>query len=250
MGNGFLRERLCSLKERFALILAQLRPDIRSEKRWLVKARRYWLDSWRSDPRGKINSPEAYWAKGSADCNYTRDLLAAVAEVFQQRHMNRGSFLEIGCNAGRNLYNLQLACPGSRIVGIDINRDALDFAKHHVPGAEGRDWITGDITKEDTLKLFPSGSLDIVFSMAVMAHIPPGAIKERVISHCLRISKVALIMIEPHTEGRVVWNVTRNLRASPLCIDNYKRYIVNLPSEIRMPHYRPDDIYRVIIVKH
>ena len=74
--------------------------------------------------------------------------------------------LEVGCNIGRNLDQLSLS--GIRLVpsAIEINRDALEFAKSK--HTLSYDWC-GPVQEAQ----LPSSSFELVFTSGVLIHIPP-----------------------------------------------------------------------------
>ncbi len=74
------------------------------------------------------------------------------------------SVLEFGCNVGRNLLALKGAVPGMRLVGIDINAEAIREGRQ----ATGLDLRLGD---ETMLGGFADGEFDMVFTVSVLDHL-------------------------------------------------------------------------------
>jgi SAM-dependent methyltransferase len=74
------------------------------------------------------------------------------------------SVLEFGCNVGRNLLAMQGAVPGMRLVGIDINAEAIREGRQ----ATGLDLRHGD---ETMLRDFGDGEFDMVFTVSVLDHL-------------------------------------------------------------------------------
>lgn len=73
--------------------------------------------------------------------------------------------LEFGCNVGRNLHTIQEAHPSVEVVGIDINKEAIDAGR----AASGMDLRHGD---EHALRDFADAEFDLVFTVSVLDHIP------------------------------------------------------------------------------
>jgi len=97
--------------------------------------------------------------------------------------------LEIGCNVGRNLEALRLA--GYRdLTGVEISRDALDAHRTYYPDSRAR-LVQADVTR-DPLDLPPA---DLVFSMAVLMHIPPAS-EEVVFRKMATLARRWIISIE------------------------------------------------------
>lgn len=236
------KRRVGLLVSRAGPIWARWRPDIWTGGQWLARSQQYWRTGWRDDPRGAVNHPEAYWAGGDGHASYTPDLLHFLASAGDPP----GSVLEIGCNAGRNLFHLAQSYPGIRLAGIDINPEAIAFAKAHVLGAAALDLRVGDLSAPQTLRAFPDDLVDVVLSMAVLVHLPPGEVKARILRECLRIARRGVLLIEPHRAGSVTWNTVPNRRMSPFSIDDYTRY-VSVPPTLPQPTHRGEgDPYRLL----
>lgn len=80
------------------------------------------------------------------------------------RELRPGSVLEFGCNVGRNLLALREADPGMRLVGIDINAEAVREGRE----STGLDLRCGD---ETMLAAFADGEFDMVFTVSVLDHL-------------------------------------------------------------------------------
>jgi len=107
------------------------------------------------------------------------------------------SILEVGCASGPNLYVLAKKFPKAQIVGIDINREAIEYGKAQF-AQEGIANVRLFVSKADELGKFQDKAFDVVFTDAVLTHISPNKIK-KVISEMLRITRRALILMEPHS---------------------------------------------------
>lgn len=120
---------------------------------------------WQSRVIGDEHGPENYVQEDNSTYVLFEDLLKVVGED--------ASFLEIGCNAGRNLsflYN-----HGFRnLAGIEINELSInETMREHFPDLykTGRFYI-GNAAHE--IKNIPDDSYDVTFSIGVLEHIPPG----------------------------------------------------------------------------
>ena len=96
------------------------------------------------------------------------------------------SFLEVGCNAGRNLKYLYDR--GYRdLAGIDINRPAIEEClKNEFPDlyACGKFYVG---SAAEQIRSIPDDRYDVVFSNAVLIHIPPKDIS--LFADMVRVSK-------------------------------------------------------------
>jgi SAM-dependent methyltransferase len=86
--------------------------------------------------------------------------IATVAKSLKVR-----SVLEFGCNEGRNLIAIRDLLPDARLVGIDINADAVALGREK----HGLDLRLAD---EAGLGRFDEGEFDLVFTVSVLDHIP------------------------------------------------------------------------------
>ena len=94
------------------------------------------------------------------------------------------TILEIGCNVGRNLSCLELA-GYTNLAGVDVNKKALDMVTANTC------LMLGPIEKVLPRILQPYG---LVFTMAVLQHIPPE--NDKVFKHIARLGKKNLLTIE------------------------------------------------------
>ena len=108
--------------------------------------------------------------------------------------------LEFGCNVGRNLATIRDSAPDVRLLGLDINADAVAAAQ-----AQGLDARVGD---ETTLTRFADNEVDVSFTVSVLDHLPD---PRPAITELCRVSSRAVLLLEPWMgeEGKVV----RNTRA-------------------------------------
>ena len=94
------------------------------------------------------------------------------------------TILEVGCNVGRNLGYLERA-GYTELSGIDVNKNALDMVQSKAC------LMNGPIEKVLPRIQQPYG---LVFTMAVLQHIPPE--NDKVLGHIARLGKYNLLTIE------------------------------------------------------
>lgn len=120
---------------------------------------------WASRTRLTNHSPEQYL---DAD-DMTRVVLDPVCALVP----TDAAFLEVGCNAGRNLEYLRRR-GYARLTGVDINPVAVrETLPRHLPElARVAELRVGDAA--ECLRALPTGAYDVVFAMFVLLHVPPG----------------------------------------------------------------------------
>jgi len=102
--------------------------------------------------------------------------------------------LEIGCNAGQNLYLLARKYPGASFHGIDINPQFIQA---------GQDWLRGkgmgnvflQVGKADDLSFFADRSYDVCFSDATLMYLGPDKISKS-LRQIVRITRKAILLNE------------------------------------------------------
>jgi len=124
----------------------------------------YGPEYWRSRKTGQAHGPENYTREDNSTRVLFEDILKAVGPD--------ASFLEVGCNAGRNLDYLH--AKGFRdLAGIEINAASVhETLKKAFPElyATGK-FFVGNAA--DEIKKIPDSRYDVVFSIAVLEHIAP-----------------------------------------------------------------------------
>jgi len=106
--------------------------------------------------------------------------------------------LEIGSNAGQNLFLLAQRFPEARFYGIDINSRFIEA---------GRNWLADNgitnvsltVKRADRVSDFADQSFDIVFTDATMMYIGPDKIR-RLLREMKRVACKAILMNEWHLE--------------------------------------------------
>lgn len=117
---------------------------------------------WVNPCEGK-NNPEDY-----ADDD---PILSKMLTMLAKKHVGKeASYLEIGCNAGRNLKYLHGA-GYSKLAGIEINTHALDVLRLKFP--ELAYVPIANTSLEQAVRDIEPESFDCVYSVAVLMHIHP-----------------------------------------------------------------------------
>jgi ubiquinone/menaquinone biosynthesis C-methylase UbiE len=148
-----------------------------------------WVWSRRHIYKGK-EWIKGYWdAKDHPRCQ----LLSQKIEKF----LPLKNIMEIGCNAGPNLYWLAKKYPEVILVGIDINPVAISNGMMLLK-KEGIHNVVMEIGKAGDLNKYPDNSFDIVFTNATLIYIGPDKIN-KVIKEMIRVARKALILIEWHS---------------------------------------------------
>ena len=103
--------------------------------------------------------------------------------------------MEVGCNVGANLMAIHLLDKKVSLSGIDINKEAIAFGKEKFSSL-GID-VSLNCGSIYELSKVPDKSIDIVFTSAVMMHIPNEFIQQ-VAENLARIAKRAVVHLELH----------------------------------------------------
>jgi 2-polyprenyl-3-methyl-5-hydroxy-6-metoxy-1,4-benzoquinol methylase len=153
------------------------------KKLTLSEAHAYW-----EHPNDGMNSPLEYLL----DSEMHRLRNASLLSVFE-RHVDRSdSILEIGCNAGRNLHTLWRA-GFHRLSAVEISQPAVDVMKHFLPTVyKGANITIGSI--EDVIKTVPKTRHDVIFTMAMLVHLPQES--EWVLKEIAKRAKKKIIIFE------------------------------------------------------
>jgi len=159
----------------------------KGEKMWFnQKAQEYWKIA--SGP----NAPEAYINHPQRTALITNKITGLVGK--------NAIILELGCNVGRNLAGLW-GMGYTNILGVDINPAAILLGKRTFPSIGGR-LITGAI--ETTLPVWLDDSFDVIFTMAVLMHIPYE--NDKIFKEIVKKSKKYIVLVEcetGHSHGRI-----------------------------------------------
>lgn len=122
---------------------------------------------WRQ-PNDGSNAPSDYINLADNPARAERSL--ALVELMGRLIGKDASILEIGCNAGRNLKFLHDA-GYRRLSALEISQAAIDTMAANLPHIRAATEIRVG-PAEDVIASFPPRSFDVVFTMAVLVHIP------------------------------------------------------------------------------
>jgi len=118
----------------------------------------------------------------------TRMMFRDILEVVDRET----SFLEVGCNAGRNLQYLMEQ--GFRnLAGIDINKIGIhNMMKEHFRELyQSGKFFVGDAFEQ--IKHLASDSYDVVFAHSVLSHIPSG--RRKLFEEMVRVSSKYIVVL-------------------------------------------------------
>jgi SAM-dependent methyltransferase len=102
-----------------------------------------------------------------------------------------GTYLEVGCGAGRNLLALATAAPSAALRGLDINAAAVAEARRTVPTAAVEQGSLYELAGH------ADASADVVFTSGVLMHVPADAL-DGVVREMHRIAARAVVHFELH----------------------------------------------------
>lgn len=138
-----------------------------------------------------------FWAQRGFHAGYAGPRPWSEQMAEQVLRFRPRSVLEFGCNAGRNLAAIRSRDSEVRLLGIDINADAVAYGRD-----SGLDLRVAD---EGFLQAMKPGAVDVIFTVSVIDHLPS---PEQVLAHMLRVSRIGVILLEPWIgrEGRIVRN--------------------------------------------
>jgi SAM-dependent methyltransferase len=109
-----------------------------------------------------------------------------LVDYFKDKNVT--SFLEVGCNSGRNLYYLHKNLPDKKLSGIEISPKAAEDARKHLP--------TAAIYENDIHDIDAIHKYDVVFTGGVLMHIEPKMLPS-VIEKCVELAKQYVVHMEP-----------------------------------------------------
>lgn len=167
-----------------------------------------WIDSreaclayWRSrTATADTNRPEEYASKSLEIVDFVDDLWAPFVEPDAR-------ILELGCNAGPNLFRLQ-ELGYSSLAGIEVNPHAVEELRRRFP-ALWRDARIIEGSLEERLPELADGSYDVVFSIAVLIHVHPTS--AWIFPEIVRVARRHVCVVELETASN--WYVfARNYR--------------------------------------
>ncbi|MGE5418067.1 MAG: methyltransferase domain-containing protein [Acidobacteriota bacterium] len=162
------------------------------------KIRRFFAMRGMNAPLLKSGLPPDYWQRQQVNSEHGPDkyleadsITRTVLDEFITNMDRSASFIEIGCNAGRNL-NYLYENGFCNLAGMDINETAIkEIMPANFPGLYqcGKFYIGNSAVE---IKGIADESYDVVFSIAVLIHIPPDNIS--LFKDMVRISKRYIVV--------------------------------------------------------
>jgi SAM-dependent methyltransferase len=146
-----------------------------SEGVWRKRGGEAWVETYWSD----VGSPRR-------DC-----IIDALRTSFGAPE----SVLEVGCNAGPNLRRIATEFPGCRLVGFDINQEAIEGAARRFAEL-GIETELSVGSYYDVLPTIVSGSIDVVLTSYALAYVPTTNLPD-VLADIVRIARSGLLLAEP-----------------------------------------------------
>ena len=175
-------------------------------------AHKYWTNP---SKYGKDNLPEDY-VNGIPRSQFLVEIINAYADKNE-------SILEIGCNVGRNL-NCLYESGYTNLYGIEINPKAVSKMKEVYPYMADKAFVY-NFPIETIIPYLIDNQFDIVFSMAVLMHLPWES--NWVFPEIARITNKVLITIEEENQksalqfNRNYGEVFKNLKMHEICNPEY-----------------------------
>ncbi len=152
---------------------------------WIWRSRHLYRHAWAQGYLGTVGHPHR---------NQIVEAVSSFSPV--------DSVLEVGCASGANLVNLRERLPGIQLIGIDINRHAIDTAKRHFAARRDKN-IRLLAGRADRLTDIPNDSVDVVLIDAVTMFIAPDRIHD-VVAELVRVARQGLVLNEYHCTGEKV----------------------------------------------
>lgn len=168
----------------------------------------YWVDRKKNDKEHDWLDDSVNWIYGyaqSVDHPHRTLILDALKE------MKFGSLLEVGCNSGPNLMNIQRDFPVAKLAGFDLNAEAIKVAKKVL-----KNKVSLGV---GTVRYIPwqDKTFDVVLCDAVLMYVQPKDVAQ-VMAELERVARKAIIIVDRFaTEDSVcghVWgrNYTKLLK--------------------------------------
>jgi hypothetical protein len=148
-------------------------------------------DVWRK--RGGEDWIETYWSdvySPRRDC---------IIDALRTSFGAPASVLDVGCNAAPNLRRISAEFPGCRLVGFDINQEAIDGATRRF-AALGIHAELSVGSYYDVLPAVPTSSIDVVVTSYALAYVPTANLPA-VLADIVRIARRGLVLAEPMAFG-------------------------------------------------
>ena len=144
----------------------------------LSALRRHWDEFGRTDPYWAIlTSPDKKGNRWSVEefLQTGRTEIASLIQYLDDRGLapRRHRALDFGCGAGRLTH--ALAGHFDQAIGLDIAPSMIDAARRLHAGVAGVEFRVNASTRLESIE---SGSMDLVYALLVLQHIPPRYVRE------------------------------------------------------------------------
>lgn len=159
-----------------------------------------------------------YWRSRKIDWNqayFTPDHPHRQLIIQALEKMNFGSVFEVGCGAGANLHKIHKAFPRVRVGGIDVNQNAIEEARKHLP----KNAVLDVRPTDDTF--MHDKSVDVLLSDACLIYTDPLRIN-KTIREIVRITRSRIIFVELHSPS--IWERMK-VRKRGYHIYDYKKLL-------------------------
>mgnify|MGYP001567044021 CR=1 FL=1 len=172
-----------------------------------------WITWWKNR---KID-----WGKEYMNPNHPHKIL--LAETL--RHLPWLSLIEVGCGAGANLVKIAKTIPGRQVGGVDINPDAIAFAKTMFKNALLK------VNSADNI-ILSDKSTDVILSDMCMIYITPNKI-EKHLKEFKRLARNYVVFVELHSKNWwdrfvIKWKEGYNVYDWPKLLEKHGFYDVSI----------------------
>lgn len=158
----------------------------------------------RCDTLEKLDlGPDHYTLKQYHDCLYQLDRVGrllggdrASLRAFKQLKHSPTSILDVGCGGGFFTQRLAKHYPEAAVTGIDLSRDAIDFAKSHLSPTLSSTRVNFLVSHSTSLD-YPPHSFDVVTATLVCHHLKDCELIE-FLKQSMRVAKQAIILNDLH----------------------------------------------------
>lgn len=138
------------------------------------------------------------WIRGYFESRHDPRRAALIEHVLPIPGASR--CLEVGCNAGANLAVLATKRPDWEVVGVDINRQAIDMGRRMFAALQ-IDNVRLEHADAEHLSWLESDAVDVTFTDAALMYVPPTKL-HRVLDELARITSLRLLLNEFLVDGR------------------------------------------------
>ena len=148
------------------------------------KSEKYWGNT--VDPNRRKQS---YFDTYFKDENLKKSLDFRASKILNQ-DPDINSILDIGCGYGAFLYNFNNINSNTKLAGIDISKEAIEFCKKTIPTAKFINDKFSNITRH-----IKENSYDVVYTSGVIIHQAPDTV-DNLINDLIKIGKKYIIHFE------------------------------------------------------